>query len=422
MMSSQLITLAPMQNNFYAMNSNLVNGFNPQQLHPCQLQTIQPLPYMLPQAVPLQQFSLNSIPYSTTPAPVQYQQCPSPVYQSPSPVHFQTQQPVQYQAPAPTPAMHFNPPSPVLQFNTQPQFIPMMTSPSPSPPRFEMGVQKMQLETQVVPENIATTSVSLGGAGSQSSDGSSMLREFYSFNIVKQKASIGEMMSLYEEGLVKAMKNTLQIPSVQFSIHLIPSKKNKNITVQWILNQEKFDYSILKQRSMRRDFQKKLICELAKIDNGSFNSYLSGAKQLTIINEGWSCLLTLKDTLISRNGALNRLLAVPEVDRFGEEAIKNLYKVSEDVKGQALRGTTVVGVRFKLQSDILKMPKFVEEVKNTVGIDRATMIASLKTQKQYKGWSVYLDVGTTENVKLVEEIAESFCFEKTKAFVAEDTF
>lgn len=279
----------------------------------------------------------------------------------------------------------------------------------------------MQLVESPIPEP-STASVSIGGAGSQSSDGSSMLREFYSFNIVKQKASIGEMMNLYEHGLAKAMRNTLQIPSTQFSIHLIPSKKNKNITVQWILNQEKFDYGILKQRTLRRDFQKKLICELAKIDGGSFNSYLSGAKQLTIINEGWSCLLKLKNVLISRNGALDRLLAVPEVERFGEEAIKNLYKVSEDVKGQALRGNTVVGVRFKLQSDILKMPKFVEEVKNSVGIARATMIASLKTQKQYKGWSVYLDVGTLENVKLVEEISRNFEFEKTKAFVAEDTF
>lgn len=421
-MSSQLITLAPMQNNYYAMNSNLVNSFNPQ-LHPCALQSFQPVPYVVPQTFPLQQFSLNSIPYST-PSPVPYQ-CQTPVSypQSQSPVHFQTQTPVQFQPPA-----QLSPPSPILQFTTpQPQFIPFVPTSSASPPRFDMGVQQMQLvdspvNALVEPIESSTTSFSVGGAGSQSSEGSSMLREFYSFNIVKQKASIGDMMNVYEEGLVKAMRNTLQIPSVQFSIHLIPSKKNKNITVQWILNQEKFDYGTLKQRTLRRNFQKKLICELAKIDGGSFNSYLSGAKQLTIINEGWSCLLKLKDTLISRNGALNRLLAVPEVDRFGEEAIKNLYKVSEDVKGQALRGTTVVGVRFKLQSDILKMPKFVEEVKNSVGISRATMIASLKTQKQYKGWSVYLDVGTVENVKLVEEIARNFEFEKTKAFVAEDTF
>lgn len=124
----------------------------------------------------------------------------------------------------------------------------------------------------------------------------------------------------------------------------------------------------------------------------------------------------------SRNGTLGRLLAVAEEDRFEEEAIKNLYKVSEDEQGKALRGPTVVGVRFKLQSDILKMPKFVEQIKASVGIQRATMIASLKTHKQYKGWSVYLDVGTEENVKLVEEVSARFGFEKTKVFVAEDTF
>lgn len=261
-----------------------------------------------------------------------------------------------------------------------------------------------------------------GGAGSQSSEGNSILREFYSFDVVKQKVTVGEMRNRYEQGLVRAMKNALQLPSTEFSIHLNPSKKNKSVTIRWILNQEKFDYSTLKQRTLRKDFEKKLICELAKIDGGSFNAYLSGAKQLTIINEGWSCLLKLKESLTSRNGTLSRLLAVPEDQRFEEEAIKNLYKVSEDEKGMALRGPTVVGVRFKLQTDILKMARFVEKVQTFVGIQRSTMIASLKTHKQYKGWSVYLDVGTLENVRRVEEFSKRFGFEKTKVFVAEDNF
>lgn len=278
------------------------------------------------------------------------------------------------------------------------------------------------MELRSPPKHTEPRSVSVGGAGSHSSDGNSILREFYSFNVVKQKATVGEMRNMYEQQLVRAMKNALQLPSIDFSIHLNPSKKNKSITVRWILNQEKFDYSSLKQRTLRKDFEKKLICELAKIDGGSFNAYLSGAKQLTIINEGWSCLLQLKDSLISRNGTLGRLLAVPEDERFEEEAIKNLYKVSEDEKGMALRGPTVVGVRFKLQTDILKMPRFVEKVQSFVGVQRSTMIASLKTHKQYKGWSVYLDVGNVENVRLVEEISKKFGFEKTKVFVAEDNF
>jgi len=313
-------------------------------------------------------------------------------------------------------------PSPV-QYQPQPQtFFPMMQTPSPSPPRYDVNPAKMDVEPpRRAPEPPRSRSVG-GGAGSQSSDGNSMLREFYSFNIVKQKASIGEMMKLYEHGLVKAMRNTLQLPSIQFSIHLVPSKKNKNITIQWILNQDKFDFSILKRRTLRNNFQKKLVCELAKIDDGTFNAYLSGAKQLTIINEGWSCLLKLKDVLLSRNGTLGGLLAVPEEDRFQEEAIKNLYKVSEDEQGKALRGPTVIGVRFKLQADILKMPLFVEKVKHLIGIERATMIASLKTHKQYKGWSVYLDVGSSENVSKVQEISQTCGFEKTKVFVAEDNF
>lgn len=316
-------------------------------------------------------------------------------------------------------------PSPV-QFPTMPfiSVIPTTTAlptPTPSPPPFyDVSLPKMELGS--APRRVEFRSASVGGAGSQSSEGKSMLREFYSFNVVKQKATVAEMRSQYEQGLVRAMRNALQLPSTEFSIHLNPSKKNKGITIRWILNQEKYDYPSLKQRTLRSDFEKKLVCELAKVDGGSFNTYLSGAKQLTIINEGWSCLLSLKDSLISRNGTLNHLLAVPEDQRFEEEAIKNLYKVSEDEKGMALRGPTVVGVRFKLQTDILKMPRFVEKVKAFVGVQRSTMIASLKTHKQYKGWSVYLDVGTTENVKRVEEMSKRFGFEKTRVFVAEDNF
>jgi len=389
MFSPQVFSVAPFNNGYnngyYAVNTNLLNGYNPQ-LHPCQLQTY-PVQYVIPPSFcPVQQYPLNTLPFCSAP--------PSPV-----------------------------------QYQSQTQFIPLLATPSPSPPRYDVGMnvkiqpQPIMVGSQVSSSCMSSTGGGAGSAGSQSSDGNSMpLREFYSFNIVKQKASILDMVTRYEQGLAKAMRTSLQTPSVEFSIHLIPSKKNKNITIQWIVNQEKFDFAGLKRRTLRRDFQKKLICELAKIDNGTFNTYLSGAKQLTIINEGWSCLLKLKNILISRNGTLDRLLAVPEEDRFEEEAIKNLYKVSQDEQGKALRGPTVVGVRFKLQSDILKMPEFVESIKACVGISRATMIASLKTHKQYKGWSVYLDVGTEKNVERVEDIAQKFGFEKTKVFVAEDTF
>jgi len=387
MCSTQIFPAAPHNFGFNTNMANQMNFFGQQ--FPTQFQNV-PVQYIIPQNyVPVPPLALNM-----------FALCPSPV-QHPT-----------------MPLSSFSPANTLLA-STLP--TPTFLTPTPSPPpSYEANLPKV--DTVNPPRRVELRSTSVGGAGSQSSEGKSMLREFYSFNVVKQKATVAEMRNRYEQGLVRAMRNALQLPSTEFSIHLSPSKKNKSITIRWILNQEKYDFSSLKQRTTRNDFEKKLVCELAKVDGGSFNSYLSGAKQLTIINEGWSCLLSLKESLISRNGTLNQLLAVPEDQRFEEEAIKNLYKVSEDEKGMALRGPTVVGVRFKLQTDILKMPRFVEKVKAFVGVQRSTMIASLKTHKQYKGWSVYLDVGTPENVRRVEEMSKRFGFEKTRVFVAEDNF
>jgi len=399
--------LAPQSSNFptnefayYPIEPLAGNGFTPPgimpQLHPCQLQPCQPLQLQL-EPIPL---SLNTFPYTSHVQQIQTQFVPF----LPPPYYVLIQQPF---CPQPPPSQEL-----------QSQFTPFI--PSPSPPR-----QTYQDVTQIhrlsLPSLACDSSVSLGGAGSQTSDVNSELRKFYSFDVAAQKVSIGEMDS-FEQGLVRAMRNTLQLPSTQFVVRIIPAETKKNFTIQWMLNEEKFDHANVKHRSTRQDFQKKLICELAKIDDGRFNKHLSGAKQLTIINEGWACLFLLQEVLISPNGTLRRLLDVRPEDRFEDEAMTNLYKVSADEGGKALRGPTVVGIRFKQQPDIIKMPTFVEEVKASMTIKRATMIASLKTQKQYKGWSVYLDVGTVENVQRVEEISQKYGFEKAKIFVAEDNY
>jgi len=382
---------------FYLIEQLAGNGFTPPgimpQLHPCQ-----PLPLQLQlEPIPL---SLNTFPCTSHVQQFQTQFLPF----LPPPYYVLIQQPF---CPQPPPSQEL-----------QSQFIPFI--PSPSPPR-----QTYQDVTQIhrlsLPSLACDSSVSLGGAGSQTSDVNSELRKFYSFDVAAQSVSIGEMHR-FGQGLVRAMRNTLQLPSTQFVIRIIPSETKKNFTIQWILNEEKFDHANVKHRSTRQDFQKKLICELAKIDDGRFNKHLSGAKQLTIINEGWACLFLLQEVLISPNGTLRRLLDVRPEDRFEDEAMTNLYKVSADEGGKALRGPTVVGIRFKQQPDIIKMPTFVEEVKASMTIKTATMIASLKTQKQYKGWSVYLDVGTVENVQRVEEISQKYGFEKAKVFVAEDNY
>jgi len=402
--------LAPQSLNFptnecahYSIEPLVGNGFTSPgimpQLHPCQLQPYQPQPYQ-PQPLQLEPIpvSLNTFSYTSHVQLSQTQFLPF----LPPLCYVLIQQPF---CPQPPPSQEL-----------QSQFIP-----SPSPPR-----QTYQVVTQThrssLPSMACDSSVSLGGAGSQTSDVNSALRKFYSYDVAAQKLSIGEMQTRFAQGMVRAMRNTLQLPSTQFVIRIIPSETKKNFTIQWILVEEKFDHANVKHRSTRQDFQKKLICELAKIDDGRFNKHLSGAKQLTIINEGWACLFLLQEVLISPNGTLRRLLDVQPEDRFEDEAMTNLYKVSADEGGNALRGPTVVGIRFKQQLDIVKMPTFVEEVKASMTIKTATMIASLKTQKQYKGWSVYLDVGTVENVQRVKDISQKYGFEKAKVFVAEDNY
>lgn len=387
---------------YHPINTHLGNGCSPP-FHHVQLQLV---PYDMPIQIvydqqpfiqPMLPLVLNTIPFTHPVQQSQIQYIPSP-----SPPCF-IHQGVQMERLSP-PRMAF------------------VRTPSPSTPRHidQRVTQERLSQPRMACESYK--SMSAGGAGTETSDAEPVLREFYRLDITKQKASSGEIQSRFEQGLVRAMLNTLQLQDLQFLIHIISSKTKSTCTIQWILNEEKCDYANLELSTMRPDFQKKLICELAKIGDGRFNKYLSGAKQLAIINGGWLCLDLLKDVLISKNGTLRRLLAVRQEDRFEEEAFTDLYKVSADEQGKALRGPTVVGVRFKQQSDIMKMPKFIEEVKNSMKIKAATMIASLKTQRQYKGWSVYLDVDTVENVRRVEEISQKCGFEKARAFVAEDNY
>jgi len=192
--------------------------------------------------------------------------------------------------------------------------------------------------------------------------------------------------------------------------------------IQWSVPKELFSNEMMKKVGQEEYFDNQLKCELAKIGEAcEFNKHLTGAKQLTIINEGRRSIQVLDHLLHSTNGRKERVLNTREEDKFEEENKSDVLEVSLDEQGKALRGPHVAGLRFKLLQDIFKMTDFLAEVKKYGIISRATMIASLKTQKQYKGWSVYLDVGCEENYRLVEGIAENFGFKKTKVFVAHDT-
>lgn len=384
---------------YHPLDTQLGNLYGPQ-FHNVQLQLV---PYDMPIQIvydqqpfiqPMLPLVLNTISFTHPVQQPQIQYIPSP---SPSP-----------------PCIHQG----VQMERLSPPRMAFVHTPSPSPPRHID--QRESCQPRIACKS--SKSICAGGAGTETSDAEPVLREFYSLEITKQRASSGEIQSRFEQGLKSAMRKTLQVEGIEFLIRIISSKTKSTCAIKWILNEEKCDYPKLTRSTMRPDFQKKLICELAKIDDGRFNKHLSGAKQLAIINGGWLCLDLLKDVLISKNGTLRRLLAVRQEDRFEEEAFTDLYKVSADEQGKALRGPTVIGIRFKQQSDITKMPKFIEEVKNSMKIKAATMIASLKTQNQYKGWSVYLDVHTVENVQCVEEISQKCGFEKARAFVAEDNY
>jgi len=139
----------------------------------------------------------------------------------------------------------------------------------------------------------------------------------------------------YHFGL--AMKRALDRPNLHFDIVFRPLEfHDKKIIIEWRVETESL--RLVQHQVERKGFEEALTCELAKIDNGSFNVYLSRGKQLTIINEGWALLRALKDSLVSRNRRLEKLLATPKDKWFYEEAFETLFKVSEDAPGNALRG------------------------------------------------------------------------------------
>lgn len=313
------------------------------------------------------------------------------------------------------------------------QFIPaqeLNNCPSPTYllPQNNLGCKTPLFSTTASPTN-STSGVSfVSSASSDNQDeGYKALKRT---TVASQKTDINEFHKRYGYGLVEAFRKAADARSdLDLTFHLQENKKKPksskssvDFEITWYCNTTSLEFQILKQRTERNDFENTLTCEMAKIDNGSFNKYVDGAKQLTIINMGYRCAQRLGHVLTNRNGELAELLSTPEEDRFSERCMSMLYRVSEDKKGNALRGKTVVGLRFKQQPDILRMDEFLERVLQTVQITRATMIASLKKNRQYKGWSLYLDVGNEESTKAVLAICDEFGFRRkpNQSFIALD--
>jgi len=256
---------------------------------------------------------------------------------------------------------------------------------------------------------------------SHSAESAPSFLRFYAFDEIQEdfmkKFSTHDLKS----ELDLAMKRALNRNDLNFDVYIFrsPEKKEKKVTIEWRVDSEYL--ALVQPQVQRKDFEARLTCELAKIDGGSFNVYLSRGKQLTIIRQGWSVLRALQHSLVSKHGRLQQLLATPEEDWFVEEVYQKLFKVSEDARGNALRGSTVLGVRFKLLQEFFNMTNFIEGVQQHFGtFRRSTMIVSSKKGTQKKGWSIYLDVGTQITNEDCQKLAEQFGLPLKRVFVAQE--
>jgi len=247
--------------------------------------------------------------------------------------------------------------------------------------------------------------------------------------VPSQKTSLEQFASLYRIELAKALSNVLGniLHKGELSVDFAEKRKRKKSSSEFEI---RWNYTTACPATFQRvsnlvnqkDFEDSLTCEMATIQDGSFNKYLDGAKQLTIIHMGYLAVQRLNYRLTNPNGELPKILATPFEERFGESCRDLLYKVCDDQKGNALRGKFVIGIRFKRATMIASLDAFLQNVLAKVQVDRATMIASLKKNNQYKGWSLYLDVHNQAGTDAVMQIAESFGFtlRPKQCFIAEE--
>jgi hypothetical protein len=305
---------------------------------------------------------------------------------------------------SPVPSLISQPPSPVQQpISTVHQTF--FQSPSPQP--------CFSISQPVVSENCGPAS------RSHSVESVPTFQRLFAFDEIQEDLLKKWSVQNLRHELSLAMNRALNRFDLNYDIHFVrsPDKKEKKVTIEWRVESE---ILVLVQHLVeRKGFEALLTCELARIDN--FNTYLSRGKQLTIINEGWAVLNALKDTLVSRNRRLDTLLSTPLENRFDEEVYETLFKVSEDAQGNALRGKTVLGVRFKLLQEFFIMTEFINAVKQRFGtFRRSTMIVSSKKGTQKKGWSLYIDVATEISNEDCQQLAKQFGLPTKRVFVAQE--
>jgi len=243
----------------------------------------------------------------------------------------------------------------------------------------------------------------------------------YELPIIKHHANVSSLSEDYSEEIAEALRKVLGYDVWYLFVTVI--SHDKAMSIIWNVHPLSCPFESLLERTRAKDFNKRLICELAHIGvNGAFNKHLHGSKQLTIVNEGWNCFHRLSDALVSYNGAKERLLQVATEDEFDANNMEDLFRVSAAPSGMALRGSSVVGAHFR-SGDVLKLSEYLDEVERIIGEIRvATMIPSMKGKTQYKGWSIYIETGNTENVERIKEASSKYDFEKAEIFTAVDRF
>jgi len=242
----------------------------------------------------------------------------------------------------------------------------------------------------------------------------------YEIDIIKHQATTKSILRDYSPLIAGGMRNILKDQNL--NIYVGAGVRNKSMTLYWNVHPKSCDFKTLQKMTQTKDFEERLICELALFGNSAFNKHLHGSKQLIIKFKGWICFQILKDALLSYNDAKKNLLKTHPDDKFDEENVKDLLRVCDAPKGKALRGENVVGGHFRGE-DVLRMEEFLEIVAQVVGpIKNATMIPSMKGKAQYKGWSIYIETPSINHVDTIIEACETCKFKNAEIFTAFDKF
>lgn len=248
----------------------------------------------------------------------------------------------------------------------------------------------------------------------------SQCKILYELDIIRHQATTKSIDDNYGGDIADAMRKVLG--TEVWYLFVIVAEQEKSMTIKWAVHPNYSNFEALQKLTFTKDFEKRLVCELALVGNGAFNRHLHGSKQLTIISEGWKCFNRLQNALESFNDAKNNLSRTRPDDKFDEQNVRDLFRVCEAPRGSALRGNNVVGGHFR-GGDVLRLNQFLDIVEAKIGtITKATMIPSMKGKAQYKGWSIYIETPSAEHVTTIKEACKMCSFEKAEIFTAVDRF